>query len=237
MKKLLCSSHFIFPWLILCWAFLLYWNPLPSEFLDPSVLKSLLYPFFLFYHLPVLLFLYLDLIYYMPLPKGPSVHFSHSFMSDSLWLNGMQHSRPPCPSSTPRVYSNSCPLSQWYPPNISSSVIPFSSCLQSFLASGSFKWVMSSHQVAKVLKLQFQHQSFQWIFRVDFLDSELTGLISLLSKGLSRVFSKTTIQKHQFFGEMGASKTLLVQIGRWESCVNVSCGSRWLGSSELCRKW
>ena len=67
-----------------------------------------------------------------------SVQFSHSVMSDSLWPHGLQHSRPPCPSSTPRVYSNSCPLSQWCHPIISSSVTPFSSHLQSFPASGSF---------------------------------------------------------------------------------------------------
>ena len=68
-----------------------------------------------------------------------SVQFSHSVMSDSLWPHGVQHTRPPCPSPTPRVYSNSCPLSQWCHPTISSSVIPFSSCLQSFPASGSFQ--------------------------------------------------------------------------------------------------
>ena len=72
MKKLLCSSHFIFPWWLLCWACLLYWNPLPSELLDPSLLKSLLSPLFLFYHFPVLLFLYLDLIYYIVKVKSLS---------------------------------------------------------------------------------------------------------------------------------------------------------------------
>ena len=85
----------------------------------------------------------------------------------TLQSHGPQHTRPPCPSPTPRVYSNSCLLSQWYHLTISSSVIPFSFHLQSFLASGLFKWVSSSHQVAKVLDLQ--HQSFQCIFRVDFL--------------------------------------------------------------------
>ena len=188
---------------------------------------------------------------------------------------GMQHARPPCPSPTPGVYQNSCSLSRWCHPTISPSVVPFSSCLQSFPASGSFqmsqlfasggqsievsviqicysvlsdclqpmecsmpglpvhhqlleftkthvhwvsdaiqpfhplsspsppalnlsqhqgllKWVSSLHQVAKVLEFQIQHQSFQWILR--------TGLISLQSKGLSRVFSNTTVQKHQFFG-------------------------------------
>ena len=83
----------------------------------------------------------------------------------TLWLHGLQHARPPCPSPTPRVYSNSCPLSWWCHPTIWSSVIPFSSHLQSFPASGSFLWVSSSHQVVKVLEFQLQHQSFQWIIR------------------------------------------------------------------------
>ena len=71
-----------------------------------------------------------------------------------------QNIRPPCPSPTPGVHPNLCPLSQWCHPTISSSVIPFSSCPQSFPAPGSFKWVSSSHQVAKVLEFQLQHQSF-----------------------------------------------------------------------------
>ena len=95
----------------------------------------------------------------------------------------------PCPSPAPEVCSNSCPLSQWWHPTISSSVIPFSSCLQSFPASGSFQWVSSSHQVAKVLELQLQYQSFQWKIRTNF---PLDWLVW--------VFSKTTVQKHQFFG-------------------------------------
>ena len=81
-----------------------------------------------------------------------------------------QHARPPCPSPTARVYSNSCPLIQWYHLTISFSVIPFSSHLQSFPASRSFQWVSSLHQVAKVLEFQLQHQSFQWIFRTDLQD-------------------------------------------------------------------
>ena len=97
------------------------------------------------------------------------VQFSRLVVSDSLWPHGLQHARPACPSPTPRVYSNSCPLSQWCHPTISSSVVPFSSHLQSFPASGSFKWVRSLHQVDKVLEFQLQHQSFQWIFRTDFL--------------------------------------------------------------------
>ena len=84
--------------------------------------------------------LYIELYYYglLSLYIYPLVQFSRSVMSDSLWPHGLQHARPPCPSPTPGVYSNSCPSSPWCHPAISSSVIPFSSCLQSFPASGSF---------------------------------------------------------------------------------------------------
>ena len=81
----------------------------------------------------------------------------------------LQHTRLPCPSLSPRVCLNSCPLSPWCHPTISSSVVPFSPYLRSFPASGSFQWVSSSHQVDKVLEFQLQHQSFQWIVMVDFL--------------------------------------------------------------------
>ena len=84
-----------------------------------------------------------------------SVQFSRSVVFDSLRPRGLQQARPPCPSPTPGVYSNSCPLSRWRHPTISSSVIPFFSCLHSLPASGSFKWVGSSHQVAKVLEFNF----------------------------------------------------------------------------------
>ena len=95
--------------------------------------------------------------------------FSCSAVSSSLRPHGLQHPRLPCPSPTPGACSDSYPLSWWCHPTISSSVIPFSSCLQSFPASGSFPVVSSSHQVAKVLEFELQHQSFQWIFRTDFL--------------------------------------------------------------------
>ena len=100
-----------------------------------------------------------------------SIQFSHSAVSDcdSLRPNGLQHVRLPCPSPTPRVCSNLCPSSQWCHPTISSSVVPFSSCLHLSQHQGLFQWVCSLHQVAKVLQFQSQHQSFQWIFRVDFL--------------------------------------------------------------------
>ena len=127
-----------------------------------------------------------------------SVQFSHSAMSASLWPHESQHAWPPCPSPTPGVYSNSCPLSQWCHPTISSSVIPFSSCPHSLPASGSFPvsqlfaWGGRSIGVsasASVLPMYSQEWSpLGW-----------TGRISLQSKGPSRVFSNTTVQKHQFF--------------------------------------
>ena len=103
-------------------------------------------------------------------PSLPSsIQFSHSVVSDALWLHEPQHARHPCPSPTPRVDPNPCPLSQWCHPTISSSVLPFSPCLQSFQHQGLFQWVTSSNRVAKGLELQLQHQSFQWILRTDFL--------------------------------------------------------------------
>ena len=129
-----------------------------------------------------------------------SVQFSLSVISDSLQPHEPQHTRPPCPSPTPRVYLNLCPLSQWCHPTISSSVIPFSSCPQSFPASGSFPMshlFTSGGQStgvsasASVLPMNIQN----WF------PLGLTGLISLQSKGLSRrVFSNTTVQKHQLSG-------------------------------------
>ena len=97
-----------------------------------------------------------------------SVQFTLSVVSSSLQPHGLQHTRPPCPSPTPIAYSNSCPLSQWCHPTISYSVVPFSSCLQSFPHQGLFQWVSSSHQVPKVLEFQLQCQSFQWLFKTDF---------------------------------------------------------------------
>ena len=112
----------------------------------------------------------------MELPQGQgqveqvsSAQFSRSVVSNSLWPHGLQHARLPCPSTTPGAYSNSCPLSQWCHPTISSSVVPFSSCLNLSQHQGLFQWVSSSHQVTKGLEFQLEHQSFQWIFRTDFL--------------------------------------------------------------------
>ena len=128
-----------------------------------------------------------------------SVHFSHSVMSDFLWPHGLQHARLPCPSPTPGAYSNSCPLSRWCNPTTSCSVTRFSSCLQSSPASGSFpmsQFFTSSGQSMKVSA----SASVLSVNMQDWLPLRLTGLISLQSKGLSRVFFNTTVQKHQFFG-------------------------------------
>ena len=99
-----------------------------------------------------------------------SVQFNHSVVSDSLQTHGLQHARPRCPSPTPGVHPNSCPLSQWCHPTISSSVLPFSSRLQSFPASGSFQMSQFFASGGQNIEFQLQHhQSFQWIFRTDFL--------------------------------------------------------------------
>ena len=125
--------------------------------------------------------------------------FSCSVLSDFLWPHGLQHTRLPCPSPSPGACSNSCPLSQWCQPTISTFVISFSSCLLSFQAPGSFlvSWFFTSGDQsigvsasASVIPLNTQDGSpLGW-----------TGWILLQSKGLSRVFSNTTVQKHQFFG-------------------------------------
>ena len=127
------------------------------------------------------------------------LQFSHSLMSNSLRPHELQHARPPCPSPTPGVHSDSRPLSRWCHPAISSSVVPFSSCPQSLPASESFPmsqlfaWGGQSTGVSALAS--FLPRNTQ-----DGSPSEWTGWISLQSKGLSRVFSNTTVQKHQFFG-------------------------------------
>ena len=128
-----------------------------------------------------------------------SVQCSCSVMSDSLWLHGLQHTRPPCPSKTPGVYSNSCPLSRWCHPMNSSSVIPFSSHLQSFPGSGSFQMSQFFASVGQSIGVSASASVLPMNIQ-DWFPLGWTGWISLLSKGLSRVFSSTTIQKHQFFG-------------------------------------
>ena len=128
-----------------------------------------------------------------------SVQFSRSVMFDCLQPHGLHHARLPCPSPTPRACSNSCPFCWWCHPTISFSVILFSSCLQSFPSSGSFlvsQFLVSGSQSigvsasASALPMNIQ----------DWFPLGWTGSISLQSKGLSRVFSNTTVQKHQIFG-------------------------------------
>ena len=132
--------------------------------------------------------------------ESPSVQFNCSVASPwTLRAHGLQPARLPCPSPSPRACSNSCPLSRWCHTTISSSVVPFSFCLQSFPASGSFQmnWFFASggqsigaSASASVLPMNIQ----------DWFPLGWTGWISLQSKGFSRVFSNTTVQKHQFYG-------------------------------------
>ena len=133
------------------------------------------------------------------LPSISSVQFSWSIVSDYLWPHGLQHARPPCLSPTPRVYLNSCPLSWWCHPTISSSVIPFSSCPQSFPASGSFQMSQLFASGGQSIRVSASASVFPMNTQ-DWSPLGWTGWISLQSKGLSRVFSNTTVQKHQFFG-------------------------------------
>ena len=132
-----------------------------------------------------------------------SVQFSRSVVSDSLRPHESQHARPPCPSPSPGIHSNSCPSSQWCHPAISSSVVPLSSCPQSLPASESFPmsqlftWSTGVSALASFLPKNIQGWSpLEW-----------TGWISLQSKGLSRVFSNTTVQKHQFFDTQLSSQS------------------------------
>ena len=135
-----------------------------------------------------------------------SVQFSHSVMSDSLRPHELQHARPPCPSPTPGVHSDSHLSSQWCHPAISSSVVPFSSCPQSLPASESFPrsqlftWGDQSTGVSALASF-LPKNTHSWS------PSEWTCWISLQSKGLARVFSNTTVQKHQFFSAQLSSQS------------------------------
>ena len=126
------------------------------------------------------------------------VQFRCSVVSNSLWPHGLQHARPPCPSPTPGVYPNSCPLSWWCHPTLSSSVVPFSFCRQSFPASGSFQmsqlFASGGQSIGASASTLILSMTIQGWFPLG-----LTGLI-LQPKGLSRVFLSNTIRKHQFFG-------------------------------------
>ena len=126
-----------------------------------------------------------------------SVQCSRSVVSNFLRAHGLQHARLPCPSPTPRAYSNSCPLNRWCHPTISSSVVPFSSCLKSFPASGSFPvsqfFTSGGHSIGISVSASDLPMNIQGSFPLGW-----TSWISLQSKGLSRVFSNITFQKHQF---------------------------------------
>ena len=135
-----------------------------------------------------------------------SVQFNHSVMSDTLWPHELQHARPPCPSPTPRVYANSCPSSQWCHATISSFVIPFSFCPQSFPASGSFQmsqlFASGGQSIGVSASTSVLPMNTQ-----DWSPLGWTRWISLQSKGLSKVFLNTTVQKHQFFGDQLSSQS------------------------------
>ena len=183
------------PWALAlgCWLVISYWSGLKAgQFLPPpeSELSDDRDCFWL-YH-----FRFFALAIHIL--QFSSVQSSCSAMSDSFQPHGLQHTRLPCPLPAPRACSNSCPSSWWWHPTISSSVIPFSSHLQTFPASGSFPMnqffpsgceSIGASASASVLPINIQDWSpLGW-----------TGWISLQSKGLSRVFSNTTVQKHQFF--------------------------------------
>ena len=128
-----------------------------------------------------------------------SVQISGSVVSDPLRPHGLQHARPPSPSPTPGAYSNSCPSSRWGHPTISSSVIPFSSHLQSLAASGSFQMSQFFASGGQSIGVSASASVLPMNIR-DWFPLGWTGWISLQSKGLSRIFSNTIVQKHQFFG-------------------------------------
>ena len=144
--------------------------------------------------------------YFCKLLCSTSVQFCHSVMSDSFQSHELLHARPSCPSPTPKVHPNPCPSSQRCHPAISSSVVPFSSCPQSFPTSGSFpkrQFFASSGQSIGVSA----STSALPLNIMDWFPLEWTGWISLQSKGLSRVFSNTTVQNHQFFGTQLSSQS------------------------------
>ena len=160
------------------------------------------------------------------------LQFIHSVMSNSLWPHGLQHVRPPCPSPAPRVYSNSCPLTRWWPPTIPSSVVPFSSCPQSFPASGSFPvsqfFASGGPRIGVSTSASILPMNIQDWFLLGWI-----GWISLQSQGLSRVFSSTTVHHIWliFYWMFCVSTEFLVSWGA--KCMNfaISHGLRHIGDS------
>ena len=154
--------------------------------------------------------------------------FSSSVTSNSLQPHGLQHTRVPCPSPSPGAYSNLCPLSQWCHPAISSSVVPFTSCLQSFPASRSFPmgqfFASGGQSIRASASASVPTMNIQ-----DWVPLGLTGLISLQSKGLSRVFSNTTVQKHQFWSHH-------IKANRWRKNGNSDI-LYFFGLQNHCRWW
>ena len=150
--------------------------------------------------------IWLEYNYLLESEDKTSVQFSCSVVSDSLQPHESQHARPPCPSPTPGVHSNSCLSSQWCHPAISSSVVPFSSCPQSLPASGSFPmsqlFAWGGQNIGVSATASVPPMNTQ-----DWSPLGWTGWISFQSKGLSRVFSNTTVQKHQFFGAQPSSQS------------------------------
>ena len=142
-----------------------------------------------------------------------SVQFSHSVVSNFLWPHKSQHNIPLCPSPTPRVHPNSCPSSQWCHPTISSSVVPFSSCPQSLPASGSFQMSQLFPSGGQSIGVSAS-TSVLPMNTQDWSPLGWTGWISFQSKGLSRVFSNTIVQKHQFFSAQLSSQSN-VHIHTW----------------------
>ena len=145
-----------------------------------------------------------------------SIQFNHSVVSNSFQPHEPQHARPPCPSPTPGAHPNSCPLSRWCHPKISSSVIPFSSCPQSFSASGSFpmnQLFASGGQSIRVLA----STSVLPMNTQDWSPLGWTCWTFLQSKGLSRVFSNTTVQKHQFCAQLSLCLTLTSIHDHWKT--------------------
>ena len=182
------TSKIILPFVLICLlSFLLVLLLLLPLYNDPVFSTFFLLVAWIHWHS----FVYVLLLF-------SSVQFSRSVVSNSLWPHELQHARPPCPSPTSRVHSNSCPSSRWCYPAISSSVVPFSSSPQSLPASESFPmsqlfaWGGQSIGVSALTSFLPKNTH-------DWSPLEWTGLISLQSKGLWRVFSNTTVQKHQFF--------------------------------------
>ena len=153
----------------LCWNLSILKSNITAEI---PLLFKVIYFLMVYLHSEICILFHKMLWLHLPLS---SVQFSHSVVSDYLRPHGLQHARPPCPSPTPGVYSNSCPLSRWCHPAIASSVVPSPPALNHCQHQDLLQWLSSLHQVAKVLEFQLQHQSLQWTHRTDLLSDRLVG--------------------------------------------------------------